>query len=98
MRKESRARPGGEDDTHALQVDLGVSTTNELTIINQLLPSAATRVYRLRGTCRSRASPNAGSALVIQRIFLDNSCSDGCWLYRLARTAGGLAAAAANPS
>ena len=34
MWKEGRARPGGKDDTHALQVELGISTTNKLTIIN----------------------------------------------------------------
>src|SRR5207302_10330586 len=34
MWKEGRARVRGKTDTHALQVDLGISTTNELTIIN----------------------------------------------------------------
>src|SRR5439155_20695711 len=33
MWKESRARPGGEEDTHALEEELGISTTNELTIV-----------------------------------------------------------------
>jgi len=44
MWKEGCARVRRKTDTHALQENLGISTTNELTIINQLLPSGKIRL------------------------------------------------------
>src|SRR5439155_25733201 len=45
VREKRRARSGdAEVNTHALQKRCSISATDELTIINQLLPSANTRL------------------------------------------------------
>src|SRR5438046_665850 len=69
---DASLRIRGKRDAHALEVELGISTADKLTIVGQLLSRGN---WYLRGLGRTRTSGTDGT-LETKRGFFDNACGN----------------------